>query len=82
MEMTIRCQLTTVSGLSWTRNDSFDKYGYLVINNLWDLRRTLSSCSRKKGTVFLLVKVLLQLRHPIMDSNVSGIHQYRAITWP
>ena len=37
------------SGTSWTRNDSFEKNGYLVVKNLWDPKELFSSVPEHTG---------------------------------
>ena len=36
-------------GTSWTRNENFDKNGYLVIKNLWDSKKLFSLVPEHKG---------------------------------
>ena len=39
------------SGTSWTRNESFDENGYLVIKNLWNPEEPIPSSSSTKGSI-------------------------------
>ena len=37
------------SGTSWTRNESFEKNGYLVVKNLWDPEELYHSVPNERG---------------------------------
>ena len=37
------------AGTSWTRNEQFDKNGYLLVNNLWDPKELYSPCGVERG---------------------------------
>ena len=74
-----------VSGLSWTRNDSFDKYGYLVINNLWDPEELYHPVPERKGQYYYFSKSIENFNYIENEGQVEGSTarywhpQYRAI---
>ena len=39
------------SGTSWTRHEEFDKYGFLVIQNLWDTKDLFRPVPEERGLI-------------------------------
>ena len=38
------------SGTSWTRHEEFDKYGFLIIENLWDTKDLFRPVPKERGS--------------------------------
>ena len=45
----IKFQEWANSGTSWTRHEEFDKYGYLIIQNLWDAKDLFRPVPEERG---------------------------------
>ena len=73
------------SGTSWTRSESFDKNGYLVLKNLWDPEELYSEVPNQKGQYNYWDKNPLHFNHAPVEQQVEGSTsrywhpQYRAI---
>ena len=50
-ELQLMFQEKLNTGTSWTRNESFDKNGYLVVKDLWDAEELYHPVPEEKGTV-------------------------------
>jgi hypothetical protein len=72
-------------GTSWTRNESFEKNGYLVIKNLWDPQELYRSVPKERGQITYWGKRLDQFNYCHIEQQVEGSlacywhPQYRSI---
>ena len=60
------------TGTSWTRNDSFDKNGYLVIPNLWDAEELYHPVPEEKGQYNYWDKNPEHFNHVPVEQQVEG----------
>jgi len=73
------------SGTSWTRSESFDENGYLVLKNLWNPEELYSEVPSEKGQYNYWDKNPLHFNHVPVEQQVEGSTsrywhpQYRAI---
>jgi len=73
------------SGTAWTRNDSFEKNGYLVIKDLWDPEELYHPVPKKKGQYNYWDNNLENFNYCEVENQVEGSTarywhpQYRAI---
>ena len=73
------------SGTTWTRNESFDKNGYLVIKNLWDPEELYHPVPLERGQYNYWDKNPEHYSHVPVEGQVEGSTsrywhpQYRAI---
>ena len=73
------------SGTSWTRNESFDKNGYLVVKNLWDPKELFSSPPEHTGQYTFFGKNPENFQYIPLENQVEGSTarywhpQYRSI---
>ena len=73
------------AGTSWTRNEQFDKDGYLVIKDLWDPAELYHPVPAEKGLYNYFDKNPEHYHHDPVESQVNGSTsrywhpQYRAI---
>ena len=73
------------SGTAWTRNDSFEKNGYLVIKDLWDPEEIYHPVPKKKGQYNYWDNNLENFNYCEVENQVEGSTarywhpQYRAI---
>jgi hypothetical protein len=60
------------TGTSWTRNDSFEKNGYLVIKDLWDPKELYSPVPPEKGQYNYYDKNPEHFSHVPVEQQVEG----------
>ena len=72
-------------GTSWTRNESFEKNGYLVVKNLWDPKELFSSVPEHRGQYTFFGKNPENFQYIPLENQVEGSTarywhpQYRSI---
>ena len=57
-ELQLLFQEKTNTGTAWTRNEDFDKNGYLVVKDLWDPEELYHPVPEKKGQYNYGTKIL------------------------
>ena len=73
------------SGTSWTRNEQFEKDGYLVVKNLWDAKELFRPVPEERGQINYWGKRLDQFTSTPEEMQVEGSlavyshPQYRSI---
>ena len=60
------------SGTAWTRNESFEKNGYLVIKDLWDPKELYSEVPEQKGQYNYWDKNIEHFNHVPVENQVEG----------
>ena len=60
------------SGTAWTRNDKFEKDGYLVVKNLWDAEDLYHPLPDMKGQLNYWSKDVTQFNHTPVEGQVDG----------
>ena len=60
------------TGTAWTRNDSFEKNGYLLIKNLWDPEELYHPLPPVRGQLNYWGKRVDQVNHIDVESQVEG----------
>ena len=60
------------SGTAWTRNDKFEKDGYLVVKNLWDAEDLYHPLPDIKGQLNYWSKDVTQFNHTPVEGQVDG----------
>tara|TARA_S200002703_G_scaffold150464_1_gene148850 strand:+ start:8428 stop:9111 length:684 start_codon:yes stop_codon:yes gene_type:complete len=60
------------TGTSWTRNESFDKNGYLLIKNLWDPKELYHPVPEERGQLDWWGKKLDQFTYQPVELQVEG----------
>ena len=60
------------TGTAWTRNDSFEKNGYLVLKDLWDPEELYHPLPDQKGQMNYWGKKLDQFTHQPVETQVEG----------
>jgi len=60
------------SGTAWTRNDKFEKDGYLVVKDLWDAEDLYHPLPDIKGQLNYWSKDLTQFSHNPLEGQVEG----------
>ena len=60
------------SGTSWTRNDFFEKNGYLTIKDLWDPEELYHPLPPIRGQLTYWGKRVDQVNHEAIESQVEG----------
>ena len=60
------------TGTSWTRNEFFEKNGYLVIKNLWDPKELYRSVPEERGQINYWGKKLDQFTYHELEMQVEG----------
>ena len=60
------------SGTTWTKNDFFEKNGYLVIKNLWDADELYHPCPKERGQYNWWGRGAHQFTHTEVESQVEG----------
>ena len=60
------------TGTAWTRNDSFEKNGYLIIKNLWDVDELYHPLPEKKGQYNYYDKNPEHFNHTPVEQQVEG----------
>jgi len=84
-ELQLMMQERQNTGTAWSRNDSFEKNGYLVIKDLWDPEELYHPLPEIKGQLNYWGKKLDQVNHTEVEQQVEGSlarywhPQYRAI---
>lgn len=71
-EEQLRWQERQNTGTSWTRNESFEKNGYLVIKNLWDPQELYHPLPQERGQIKYWGKKLDQFTHYEVEQQVEG----------
>ena len=79
-ELQLMFQEKTNTGTAWTRNDSFEKNGYLVVKDLWDPENFIIQSLKRKDSITIgtrtpniLIMFLLKIRLKVL-LHVIGIH--------
>ena len=73
------------TGTSWTRNEQFEKDGYLVVKNLWDPKELYRPVPEERGQINYWGKKLDQFTYQELEQQVEGSlacywhPQYRSI---
>jgi len=84
-ELQLMFQERMNTGTAWTRNDSFEKNGYLVIKDLWDPEELYHPLPEVRGQLNYWGKKLDQVNYTEVEQQVEGSlarywhPQYRAI---
>ena len=60
------------SGTTWTRNDKFEKDGYLVVKNLWDAEDLYYPLPDMTGQLNYWGKDVTQFHHEKIETQVEG----------
>ena len=60
------------SGSSWTRNEQFDKDGYLVVKNLWDVEELYRPVPEMRGQINYWGKKPDQFNFTPLEGQVEG----------
>ena len=60
------------TGTSWTRNEQFEKDGYLVVKNLWDPKDLYRDVPLIRGQINYWGKKLDQYQHVPLEGQVEG----------
>ena len=60
------------SGTTWTRNDKFEKDGYLVVKNLWDAEDLYHPLPDMKGQLNYWSKDVTKFNHNPVEGQVDG----------
>ena len=60
------------TGTSWTRNERFDKDGYLIIRDLWDVKELFRPVPEERGQINYWGKKLDQFNFTPIENQVKG----------
>jgi hypothetical protein len=60
------------TGTTWTRNEFFEKNGYLVIKNLWDSKELYHPVPSERGLITYYGKNLDQFNYNPLEQQVEG----------
>ena len=60
------------TGTSWTRNEEFDRDGYLLIKNLWDPKELYHPVPKERGQINYFGKTTDQFHHNPLEAQVEG----------
>jgi len=60
------------SGTSWTRNEQFDKDGYLVVKDLWDVKELYRPVPTERGQINYWGKKPEQFNFTPLEGQVEG----------
>jgi len=71
-ELQLMMQERMNTGTAWTRNDSFEKNGYLVIKDLWDPEELYHPVPQERGQTNYWGKKLDQFTHQPVEMQVEG----------
>ena len=71
-ELQLLFQEKTNTGTAWTRNDSFEKNGYLVVKNLWDPEELYHPVPEQKGQYNYWDKNPENFNHVPVEQQVEG----------
>jgi hypothetical protein len=68
----IALQERTNTGTSWTKNESFDRDGYLVLKNLWSSKELYHPVPKERGQITYWGKTTDQFNHNPIEAQVEG----------
>ena len=71
-EQQLMFQEKTNSGTAWTRNESFDKDGYVVVKDLWDAEELYHPVPDVKGQMNYWDKNPDHINHVEVENQVEG----------
>ena len=71
-ELQIMMQERMNTGTAWTRNESFEKNGYLVIKDLWDPEELYHPLPPERGQMNWWGKKIDQFTHQPVEMQVEG----------
>ena len=71
-ELQLMMQERMNTGTTWTRNEEFDKNGYLVLKNLWDPEELYHSLPEERGQINYWGKRVDQFNHQPVEMQVEG----------
>ena len=71
-EVQVMFQERQNTGSAWTRNEKFDKDGYLVVRDLWDPEELYHPCPKEKGQMSYWDKNLEHFEHNPVENQVEG----------
>ena len=71
-ELQLQWQERTNTGTAWTRNDSFEKNGYLVIKDLWNPDELYHPLPEVRGQLNYWGKKLDQVNYTEVEQQVEG----------
>lgn len=71
-EMQLMFQERQNTGTTWTRNEEFDKNGYLVIKDLWDSQELYHPLPQERGQINYWGKNIDQFNHDPVEQQVEG----------
>ena len=71
-DMMVVMQERRNSGTSWTRNEKFDKDGYLVVKDLWDPEELYYPLPDIKGQLNYFDKNPEHFQHTEVEQQVEG----------
>jgi hypothetical protein len=60
------------TGTAWTRNESFEKNGYLVIKDLWDPEELYHPLPQERGQIYYWGRNIDQFNHTPVEQQVEG----------
>lgn len=60
------------TGTAWTRNEQFEKDGYLVVKNLWDPKELIRPVPEERGQINYWGKRLDQFNFTPLEGQVEG----------
>ena len=60
------------TGTAWTHNKTFEKNGYLIIENLWDSEELYHSLPSERGQITYWGRKLEQFNHQDVEQQVEG----------
>jgi len=71
-ELQLMMQERMNTGTAWTRNESFEKNGYLVIKDLWDPEELYHPLPQERGQMNWWGKQIDQFTHQEVEMQVEG----------
>ena len=71
-ELQLMMQERQNTGTAWTRNESFEKNGYLVIKDLWDPEELYHPVPPERGQLNWWGKKMDQFTHHEVEMQVEG----------
>ena len=71
-ELQLMVQERRNTGTAWTRNESFDKNGYLVVKDLWDPEELYHPVPEKKGQYNYWDKNPEHFNYTEVENQVEG----------
>ena len=75
-ELQLMMQERTNTGTAWTRNESFEKNGYLVVKDLWDPEELYHPVPEEKGQYNYWDKNPEHFNHVPVEQQVEGCLLY------